>query len=157
MARRPVSSAQMDLLDWTPPEPVSRFDEDQVRAASIAGKVCRGVSVALKEAAQRGRSRDQVAQAMSDFLGADISKNMLDAYASQAREEHIINVVRFIALVHATKDRRLLEMIAEMFGWSVIERKYLPLIELAAVREKEDELSRKADALRRQARAGGLV
>jgi len=157
MTRRANSAHQPDLLDWQPAEPVTRFDETLVRASSIAGRVCRGVSVALKEAAARGLSREHIAQAMSDYLDESVSKNMLDAYASQAREEHIINVVRFIALVHATGDRRLLEMIAQMFGWSVIEERYLPLIELAQVREKEDELKRHSEALRRRARAGGLV
>lgn len=157
MARRPVNTAQMDLLDWTPPEPVTRFDEDQVRAASIAGKVCRGVSVSLKEAAEQGLSREDIARAMSDFLGAEVSKNMLDAYASQAREDHIINVVRFIALIHATKDRRLLEMIAEMFGWAVIDRKYLRLIKLGALQDRRDDMTREIEAERRQAKAEGLL
>jgi len=84
-----------------------------------------------------------------------VPKNMLDAYASQGREDHSISLVRFIALIHATRDRRLLEMVAEQFGWSVIERKHLKMIELAQVEERLDELRRHADALKRQTRTGG--
>jgi hypothetical protein len=69
----------------------------------------------------------------------------------------VINIVRFIALLHATQDPRLLEMIASMFGWAVVDRQFLALIKLAQVREREDELRREAKALQRQARAGGLL
>jgi hypothetical protein len=90
-------------------------------------------------------------------FGEEVSKNMLDAYASEAREEHVINVVRFIALIHATQDRRLLEIVAEMFGWTVIERRYLRLIDLASLQEQQDEFRRRADATRRQAKSEGLL
>ena len=82
---------------------------------------------------------------------------MLDAYASEARREHAIPVTRLIALMHATGDRRLLQLIAEPLGWAVIERRYLPMIELAAVQDQRDELAKRADALRRAARAGGAL
>jgi hypothetical protein len=41
MARR----EQLDLLNWSPPQPVARFDDDKVRAVSVAGRMCRAVSV----------------------------------------------------------------------------------------------------------------
>lgn len=154
MQKRPHASDQLSLLEWEPPEPVTRFPDAQVRAATLAGKVAKGVSLALKDSEH---PRGEIARRMSDFLGDEVSKFMLDAYASEARADHIINVVRFISLIHATGDRRLLEMIAEMFGWSVIERRYLPLIELAAVRDQEDRLRRQREALHRQARAGGAL
>jgi hypothetical protein len=146
--------AQLGLLDWVAPEPVARFGDDQVRACSIADRLCRAVSLTLKE---NGLPRSEIARRMSDFLGQKVGENMLNAYASQAREDHIISVVRFIALLHATDDRRLLELIAEMFGWTVIERKFLRLIELAAVQEQEDVLRRRRKALRGTAKREGLI
>jgi hypothetical protein len=155
MPRRAVSrTEQLDLLEWQPAETVTRFDDVQVRAASIAGRVCKAISAALDEC---GRPRERVAEAMSQFLGARVSLNMLNAYASQAREDHQISAVRLVALIHATGDRRLLELLAEGFGWSVIERKYLPLIDLARLRERSDLLDAEASAIRRQARATGII
>ena len=154
MTRRPLSRVdQLDLLAWRAPEIIARFADHQVRAASIAGRVCKAISAALDEC---GKPRAVVAESMSEFLGARVSKHMLDAYASQAREDHQISVVRFVALIHATGDRRLLELLADAFGWAVIERKYLPLIDLARVRERADELERTATAIRRDARAQGI-
>ena len=153
MARRPTFP-QPDLLDWKPPVAVEAFEERRVRAASFSAKISLAVSEALKDCAF---SRDEIAAEMSAFLGEDVSKAMLDAYASQAREDHRINVVRFLALVHATHDKRLLELLAGMFGWAVVDRKYLPLIELAAIRERADELDSQAAVLRRQARMNGVL
>lgn len=144
----------MDLLDWEPPAAVVRFDDDQVRAQSIADRLCRGIALALKEAPH---PREEIAQRMSEFLGTRVSLNMLNGYASQAREDHVISMVRFVALLHATQDRRLLELVAEMFGWTVIEKRYLQLIELAAIQEKEDALRRKRELLRREARRQGVL
>ncbi len=49
---------------------------------------------------------------MSRHLGRDVSLNMLNAYASVARDNHQISVSRFEALLAATKDGRLLEFFA---------------------------------------------
>lgn len=147
-----MRARQPDLLDWTPPAPVAAFAPEQVRGATLEARIARAVSVALQESKL---TRDEIAARMSAWLGEKVSLNMLNAYASVARGDHSIGLSRFLALVQATGDRRLLELLAEMFGWAVIERRHLPLIEMAAVQERLDELHRTKDALRRQARAGG--
>jgi len=148
----PRHTGQPDLLDWQPPQPVARFPEEQVRAATFAARLSRAVAAALHDAED---CRETIAARMSAFLGERVSPAMLDAYASQAREDHKISVPRFLALLHATRDRRLLELLAEPMGWAVIERRHLPLIEVAAIREREDELRRHREHLMRQARMGG--
>jgi hypothetical protein len=89
---------------------------------------------------------------MSEYLGEPVSPAMLDAYASPARDSHRIGAARLIALVHATGDRRLLQLLAEPFGWAVVEARHLALIEAALLREQEDELRRRREALLRRAR-----
>ena len=152
MPRPPAKTNQPDLLDWQAPEPTRRFEDRAVHAATVEGRIAKAVAAALV-----GEDRAEIAKAMSTYLGKTVSKTMLDAYASPAREEHVISLARFIALLQVTADRRLLELIAEPLGWAVIERRYLPLIELAAVREREDELRRQGDALRRQAKSRGVL
>jgi hypothetical protein len=147
-------SSQPDLLTWTPPQATMEFAEQDVRGATLAARISRAVSVALRDC---GKPRAQIARAMSDYLGDQVTVPMLDAYASPARDQHRISVPRFLALVHATGDRRLLEMLAAPMGWAMIERRHLPLIEIAAIREQEDELRRRREAVTRRARAeGGL-
>ena len=154
--RRP-NPGQLDLLAWQAPEPVAAFDPQRVKAASLKGLICRAVSEALGDAADREIPREEVARRMGDYLGEKVSLPMLNAYASQAREEHTISLPRFIALLHATGDRRLLQMVAAPFNWAVVERKQLAMIELAAAQEHEDEARRITRELRARARAEGAL
>jgi hypothetical protein len=155
--KRSAAAEQLDLLAWTPPAPVRRFEERRIRAATLRGQLARAIAAALKDADDAGLPREAVAQRMSEFLGERVSLHVLNAYASQAREDHVISVARLVALLHATRDQRLLEMLAEPLGWAVIERRYLPMIELAAVLDRKEELARQAHALRRRARAEGAL
>jgi hypothetical protein len=67
------------------------------------------------------------------------------------------SLVRFIALLHATADPRLLQIVADQIGMAVIEKRWLPLIELASLREHEDTVKRRRQALQAHARiSGGL-
>ena len=151
MVRHP---AQPDLLSWTPPAPVRRFEDDQVRAASLAARISKAVSTALKES---DLPRGEIAAQMGAFLGESVSLAALNALASEARDDHRISVVRLMALVHVTRDPRLLQLLAEPFGWAVIDRRFLPLIEVAAIREQEDELRRRRAALTLRARGEGAL
>lgn len=155
MARaRVIPAGQPDLLDWQPPEIVRAFDPQLVRGATTEARIARAVSVALQEC---GVGRDVIAARMSAYLNRKVSVAMLNAYASAAREDHTISLPRFLALLHATGDQRLLELLAEPFGLAVIERKHLPLIDIAILRERQDELRDAVNAKRREARArGGL-
>lgn len=152
MSRR---AQQLDLLnDWTPPAATVAFDDSRVRAADLMGQISRVVGASLADAVL---TRAEIAQRMSDFLGDTVTVNMLNAYSSQARGEHVITLPRFIALIHATGDRRLMEWLAAPLRWSVIDSKHLPLIELAAIQERQRDLHAAAESLRRQAKQrGGL-
>lgn len=146
MARTKGDIATIDLLDWQPPSPVQRFDDDQVRGSSICAMISRAVSVALKEAT---RSREEIADDMSAFLGEKITTNMLDAYASQARESHKINVARWLALISATGDMRLLNIGADMFDHAVIPNRFIAAIEEAQVADQIDQLEQRRSVARR--------
>jgi hypothetical protein len=145
-----MSAAQLDLLGWEAPQGALAFAERDVRGATLAARVSRAVSVSLRDC---GRPRRVVAATMSDLLGEAVSPAMLDAYASVARGEHRISVPRYAALAQATADRRLLEMLAAPMGLAVIDRHHLRLIELAVLRQQEDALRRRRQALAR----GGMT
>ncbi|MEW9272951.1 phage regulatory CII family protein [Gluconobacter oxydans] len=142
---------QFDLLAWSPPETVAAFDPQMIRANSYGGRLSRAISISLDGC---GYSRAEIAARMSEHLGRRISLNILNAYASVARETHEISVSRFDALVSATGDRRLLEFVAADHGFSVIDRRYLPMIELAAVQEHRRDLAKKERAIRGAVRGG---
>lgn len=146
-ARRPAP-VQPSLLDWAPPAP---YCEQDVRAATLAGRISRAVAQTLREC---GLDRDEIARRMTGFLGERVSAGVLNAYASQAREEHNISAVRLVALAHATGDTRLLELLLQPFDLTAISRRMLPMLELAQVHEEAEVLRRRKDALRRSLQGG---
>lgn len=89
-------------------------------AASLAGldrMVAAGVARALKE---DKRSRREIAARMGDLLDEDVTAFMLDAYASEARDQHNISVSRFLALIAATERFDILDAIAARVGAKVL-------------------------------------
>jgi transcriptional regulator with XRE-family HTH domain len=104
--------------------------------------------------AEKGLDRKQVAEQMSVWLEEDVSPAMLDAYASEAKEEHTISLLRTVALVHVTGDMRPLQMIAEMHGYAVVESKYLPWIDYGMAADRKSEMDKELEAMKRAARKG---
>lgn len=135
MARDEIT---LDLFrDFEPPEVVARFPAEQVRAETLAGRLSRAVKATLDAFA---RPRADVAQAMTDFLGEDCSRAMLDKYASQGAE-HTISAARLAALVAVTGDPRPLNALLESIGLIVVPKRYEWLIR----RERALELQRLAE------------
>ncbi|ANK79418.1 MAG: hypothetical protein TEF_00395 [Rhizobiales bacterium NRL2] len=150
MARR-RDQQTMDLFAWEPPKLVARYDEQRVRAADLRIRIARAISETLNDC---DLDRSEVAKAMSEWLGEPVSKSTLDAYASPAKEEHTISYLRLMALVHVTGDRRLLQIAAEPLGWSVIEDRWLPWVEVGQLADAKEDLDRHYDMARRLARKG---
>ncbi|MER8765866.1 MULTISPECIES: hypothetical protein [unclassified Mesorhizobium] len=143
MARPPRNNSTLDLFrDYQPAPVVERFDAEKVQAWSMAGRLSKAVSLTLTEA---DKSRADIAQAMSDYLKDEVSKPMLDAYASQAKE-HSISALRLLALIAVTGDVRALNTLLEEAGMIVVPKKYEALI----MREMADEAIQRA-TLDRQA------
>lgn len=128
---------------------VTRYDEHRVRAASLRQRIARAVSETLKDASE---TRPAIARLMSTWLGEEVSKNMLDAYASEARDDHTIPYLRLLALVHATGDIRPLQIGAEQFGHAVIDGDYLGWAELGELYDAKEDMQKRIDTLRRTAR-----
>lgn len=153
MARKPRDARTPDLFDWRPTEPlVATYSPALVRGASLRARISRAVSVTLQDAE---RGRDEIASAMSAWLGEDCSRHMLDAYASEAREDHTISYLRLLALAQVTGDVRPLQLGAELSGHVVVDGKALPWIEVGQLAELRRRIEREYTAARRAARTGG--
>lgn len=66
------------------------------------------------------RSREEIAGAMSASLADEVSRWMLDAYASPARDTHNISFGRALALMAVTKDHSMIERAVAQLGGSVL-------------------------------------
>ncbi len=139
----------LDLFtDWKPDEVVQRFEPERVRTATLRARIARAVSETLKDC---GRPREEIAAEMSAWLEDDeVTKNMLDAYASEARDRHNITYERLLALVHVTGDVRPLQMGAEMFAHVVTHERYLQWIEVGMEADRKEEAIRAAEERERR-------
>jgi hypothetical protein len=155
MPRRPAShqpSLRGLVLAGSPLAETAGYPPEAVRAATLAGRISRAVAHTLRECALE---RDEIAERMGAFLGERVSTAMLNAYASQARDDHNISAVRLIALAYATSDARLLDLLAAELGLAVVSRDDLARIEMLRLQDEERALRRRMDELRRGLRGGG--
>lgn len=148
MVRRDRITA--DLFDWQPPKVAVGF-ETELNGNRLGSKISRAVALALKEC---GKSRAEVAARMSEELGYAVSADMLDAYASEAKEGHRITLERFIALITATGCLDLLGFVAGLFDHVMVHGRYASLIELHLIEEHEREVARLKQSVEAKWRAG---
>lgn len=152
MVRARGDSQTGDLLSWRQDPVVAAFAPEAVRAASLRSQIARAVVETLRDAAL---PREAIAQQMGNWLGEEISTNMLNAYASQAREDHTIPYLRLLALVHVTGDVRLMQLGAALFGHSVVADKYVPWVDVGRLADERDQINSQLEAARYLARKGG--
>ena len=111
--RRASMSADQLGFTFDPPLPARR-DAD---LAGLERMVAASVAIALKEDA---RSRFEIAGAVSALLDDEVSKAMLDAYASEARDAHNISAARLLALVAVTERFDVLDTLLRRIGAAVL-------------------------------------
>jgi hypothetical protein len=154
MAKDRRDSRTLDLLAMTVEVPhVPRFDDSDIRAARLDARIAKAVGKTLKDAASGGTTRPDVAKAMSAYLGETVTRATLDAYAAESKADHTISLVRAMALMEATKDYRLLGLIADDLGLAIVPRQYEPAIREAVLAEKMEEMRAELESLRRTRKA----
>lgn len=152
MVRRRRDTQTPDLFrDYQPPAVVERFEAENVQAWSLAGRLSKAVALTMEES---DIPRAEIAAAMSEILKTAVSKAMLDAYASQAREQHSISAVRLAALVAVTNDLRALNTLLEDAGLIVIPKKYEALLRREKAREIKERAEREEQAADAEWKAG---
>jgi hypothetical protein len=138
----------LDLLNWQPPAVVKAFPPEKIRAASLRALISKATALALKES---GRERREVVQIMGEWLGEACTETMLNAFASEARENHVPSLVRFLGIAHATGDaQRMLQALADQFDLAVIPARYVPAIEDAMITDRLEELKQRQQLKRRE-------
>lgn len=98
---------------FEPPAPAKR-------AAALAGLERRISGAAATILNSDGRTREVIAAEMSVLLDEEVSRAMLDAYASPAREQHKVIMSRFLALIAVTERHDLLDPILREIGGALL-------------------------------------
>lgn len=148
-SRRDTATADL-FRDYAPPPVVERFAPDQVRAARCQARVKQAMSRAMKDC---GKSREQLADALTEYLGESITRGVLDQYSSPANEGANIPAYRLVALFVITGDLRLLNALLADTGAVVIDARYEPLIRREMLKEAGERITRDINAADAQWRA----
>lgn len=150
--KRQRDSITPDLFrDFTPPSVVERYSPERVRAVRCSARVKRAVAEAIKDS---GRSRDVIAELMSQELGERVTVGMLDQYTSTANESHNIPAHRLVALFSVTADVRLINALLADTSVIAVDAKYEALIRREMAKEMRDKLDREIGAADAQWKAG---
>lgn len=145
MARRRDHGTVDMFRDYTPPQPVAALLPAELSGGgSLDMKIARAVALAM---AQSGKTRAEIAEAMSEYLEQRVTENMLDLYASAARRDHKITLERFMALMEVTGCADLLALVCAPLGFVAVPRQYEAVIRKHQLREFRDRLDREEQAI----------
>jgi hypothetical protein len=120
-------------------------------AAALAGieqRISRTVGSILNT---EDRPREVIAAEMSVLLDEDVSRAMLDAYASPARIEHKVPMSRFLALVAVTGRQDLLDPLLREIGAALLVGEEVFTARIGHLRQQKSKIERELKALERQA------
>jgi hypothetical protein len=142
MAKRRASIDPAQLgFTFDPPMP-ARSEAD---LAGLDRVVAASVAHAMNE---DGRSRFEIAGAISSLLADDVTKLMLDAYASEAREGHNISAARLLALIAVTDRFDLLDALVRRIGAALLVGEELHAARLGHLQAQRARLDQEIKALR---------
>lgn len=85
--------------------------------AGLERQICLAAATILNS---DSRSRERIAADMSELLGEEVSRAMLDAYASPARDGHKVPMSRFLALIAATNRHDVLDQLLRPIGAALL-------------------------------------
>ena len=113
--------------------------------AGLGRMVSSAVARAMNE---DSRSRPEIAGRVSALLGEDVSRWMLDGYASEAREEHAISAARFLALIAATDRLDILDALVSRIGGRILVGEEVHAARLGHLMAKKAEIEAQIRDLR---------
>ncbi len=140
-------STQKSLLDIIE-------EKEMVLNLDIATAIRQAVSEAIRTS---GRSRWQIAAAMSEYLGREITKAQIDSFSAESKEGHRFPLEYVPAFCHATRNYDLVALAAGALRIQVVlpedaeeARLLLAELELQRMTRKVAEMKRTAEARRRR-------
>ncbi len=131
--RRPSFDSSQLGFTFEAPRPATQPAE----LAGLGAMIAAAVGTVLKE---DSRSRFEIAGAVSMLLGEEVSAQMLDAYASEARDNHNIPTHRALALVAVTGRFDVMDALVRRIGAALVVGEEIMLAELGNIDRQVAEL-----------------
>lgn len=106
--RRPSFTDQI-LFDTVP----KQMEYVEGELANLERIVSSAVAFCLNKSTD---CREEIAESVTFLLGENVTKLMLDAYASEARKGHAISFHRFLAIISVTRRYDILDAVVKLIG-----------------------------------------
>lgn len=148
--RRPALDPSQLGFTFDEPAPATNAADLAGIDRLIAASVARGLR-------DDSRSRGEIALAMTELLDEEVSRCMLDAYASEARDNHNISAGRFLALVAVTSRYDILDHVLRRIGAAVLVGEEIVTARAGHLRCTIEQLKDELKKVERQARPIGRV
>lgn len=116
--------------------------------AGIEKQIASAVSLILKE---DQRTRNLVAAGVSDLLDDEVSKQMLDAYCSEAKDTHNISFGRMLALIAETGRYDVLNGLLSRIGARLVVGEEVLTVELGHLETQRQQIADRIAHLRKVA------
>lgn len=117
--------------------------------AGLERAICEGVAEILNS---DGRRREVIAVEMAALLDDDsVSRAMLDAYASPARDQHRVPMSRFFALVAVTQRHDVFDRLTRKIGAAVLVEEEVMTARLGHLDRQIEQLKAEQRRLRSSA------
>ncbi len=116
--------------------------------AGLEARICATVGVIL---ASCGKPREVIAAEMTVLLGDEVTKAMLDAYASPARTEHKVPMSRFFGLIAVTARLDLMDPLVREIGGSLLIGPEVHTARLGHLRQQQRAIQNEIKALEQTA------
>lgn len=142
--RTPALNPQQMAFSFDSPTP----DVSEGALAELERKIASAVSQILRD---DGRSRFEIAGQVSALMGEDVSKWMLDGYASEARDGHNISMARFLGLIVATQRFDALDAVLRQVGVSAMVGDEIRLAEIGHLEAQKRQLDQRLKSLKSEA------
>lgn len=134
-----------DLLKRVQKEQAEALSEEAPGRLNIDVQIRGLVTQALK---QTRLSRYEVAGKMSELLGKEITKAMIDSWSAESKENHRFPAAYIPAFCEATGSREILRFLADKCGGFYIESVEALYTELGRLEQQKRELQEKERAIK---------
>lgn len=131
--RRLLHPGQLEMTFF----PVPETPRTDAGGLDISMRIRDALVETLSAASAQGMDRYEIAASISRLSNRDMSKNMLDRYCAPSADEWRFPLEALPAIITATGDYRLLELLAEACGCRITRGEEAVLAEIGALMLQE--------------------
>lgn len=144
--RQRADHGTFDLFDLA-----SRPSSTPGALAGLKAQIAHLMSAAIRNS---GRDRYDIAARMSALLAEDVSKQMLDAYTAESREDQNVPAYRFLAFIFATESFPEFDLLLRPIGCALLVGDAVKAAAIAELELRRAQIDQRLRDMKKRAMKG---